>query len=196
LVIIRTEDSAVNFRSVGIGTAFLWRSLGLNASIMITQTTSLTTMPAHARVWVYKSASPFSSEEQRLIIDRGVVFTGSWAAHGAALDATVEVLHDHFVVIAVDEQQARASGCSIDKSVQFIQQLERDLQRTLTDRMVVVYEVNGEVRTCRVDDVDDLLDEGELQAGTIVFDDLVSSKGDLDTRFRIPLKDSWMERFL
>jgi hypothetical protein len=195
-VIIRSEGRRVNFRSGCTGTAFPWRSLGFTASNMITQTTTLTTMPAHARVWVYKSARPFSPEEQRLIGDRGAAFTATWAAHGAPLDATVEVLHDHFVVIAVDEQQARASGCSIDKSVQFIQQLERDLQRTLTDRMVVVYEVDGQVRTCRVDDIEDLLDAGELQAGTIVFDDLVGSKGDLDTRFRIPLKDSWMERFL
>jgi hypothetical protein len=62
--------------------------------------------------------------------------------------------------------------------------------------MVVLYEVNGVVRSCRVDDLDDLLDAGELQAGTVVFDDLVGTKGDLDTRFRVPLKDSWMQRFL
>jgi hypothetical protein len=163
---------------------------------MITRTTSLTTMPAHARVWVYKSATPFTVDEQRLIADRGAAFTTSWAAHGASLDAVVDVLHGHFVVISVDAQQARASGCSIDKSVQFIQQMERELARSLTDRMVVLYEVNGVVRSCRVDDLDDLLDAGELQAGTVVFDDLVGTKGDLDTRFRVPLKDSWMQRFL
>lgn len=163
---------------------------------MITQTTTLTTMPAHARVWVYKSARPFSPEEQRLIVDRGAAFTATWAAHGASLDAAVDVLHDHFVVISVDEQQARASGCSIDKSVQFIRQLERELDRTLTDRMVVVYEHEGTVRTCRVDQVPDLLDEGVMRADTIVYNDLVASKEDLETRFRIPLRDSWMERFL
>jgi hypothetical protein len=163
---------------------------------MIAQATSLATMPAHARVWVYKSARPFSAEEQRLIAERGAAFTRSWAAHGAALDAVVEVIHGHFLVIAVDEVQAQASGCSIDKSVHFVQQLERELARPLTDRMVVVYAVDDQVRTCRVDEVDDLLDAGELNAGTLVFDDLVSTKGDLDTRFRIPLRDTWMERFL
>jgi len=163
---------------------------------MISQVTSLATMSPEARVWIYKSAIPFTEEEQRLIVDRGAAFTGSWATHGAALDATVEVFHGHFVVIAVNEQQARASGCSIDKSVQFVQQLEQDLHRTLTDRMVVVYEMDGELRTCKVDELADLLDDGVLQAGTIVYDDLVGSKGDLDLRFRIPLKDSWMERFL
>lgn len=170
--------------------------LWVNIRAMITHATSLATMPAHARVWVYKTARPFTPDEERLIRDRGAAFTSSWAAHGAPLDAVVEVLHGHFVVVAVDEEQARASGCSIDKSVRFIQALEQDLGRSLTDRMVVVYERDDAVRSCRVDEVEDLLDEGELHAGTVVFDDLVTTKGDLDARFRIALRDSWMERFL
>ena len=62
--------------------------------------------------------------------------------------------------------------------------------------MVVVYEQEGSVRTCRVDQLSDLLDEGVMHADTIVFDDLVASKEDLGSRFRVPLRDSWMERFL
>jgi hypothetical protein len=163
---------------------------------MITHANSLKSMPAHARVWVYKSATPLSSEEQQLVARRGAAFTSSWAAHGAPLDAAVEVMYGHFVVIAVDEQQARASGCSIDKSVQFIRQLEQELSRTLTDRMVVVYERDGEVRTSRVEHLPELIDQSVLHADSIVYDDLVASRGDLETRFRVPLKNSWMERFL
>lgn len=170
--------------------------LWANAIAMNSPATTLADMPAHARVWVYKSATPFTAQEEHLIRERGALFTGSWAAHGAALDALVEVLHGHFVVLAVDEEQARASGCSIDKSVRFVQELERTLGRSLTDRMVVVYERNGAVHTCRVDDLEALLDEGVLHAGTPVFDDLVGTKGDLEARFRVPLRDTWMERFL
>ena len=163
---------------------------------MIEPATPLTSMPAHARVWVYKSAEPFNTAERALITDRGASFTSGWATHGAPLDAAVEVVHHHFLVIAVDEEQARASGCSIDKSVHFVKLLEKQLGRTLTDRMVVVYELEGTPRTCRVDEIDDLLDEGVLHADTLVFDDLVTTKGDLDRRFRVPLRDTWLERFL
>ncbi|MCC7501683.1 MAG: hypothetical protein IT229_04090 [Flavobacteriales bacterium] len=163
---------------------------------MIAPATLLTSMPAHARVWIYKSAQPFNPTEVALIADRGASFTSGWAAHGAPLDAAVEVLHGHFLVIAVDEEQARASGCSIDKSVHFVQRLEKELGRPLTDRMVVVYELEDAPRTCRVEEIDDLLDEGVLHADTLVFDDLITTKGDLDRRFRVPLKDTWLERFL
>lgn len=166
----------------------------------MTTTTStrrtIDTMPAHARVWVYKSAKPFTPREREEILQRGHAFTSGWAAHGAALDACVDVLHDHFVVIAADEQQAMASGCSIDKSVHLVQVLERDLGMQLTDRMVVLYEKDGAIATCRVPDVEGMVKQGELNAETLVFDDLVGTVGDLRERLRIPLKSSWMVRFM
>lgn len=157
---------------------------------------SIHTMPAHARVWVYKSARPFSDAERAAILARGTAFTGSWAAHGAALDACVDVLHDHFVVVAVDERQAMASGCSIDRSVRFVKELERDMGIMLTDRMVVLYEADGAIRSARVHEVDALLRAGTLAADTPVYDDLVATKADMDARFRVPLKATWMARWL
>ena len=157
---------------------------------------NLDTMATHARVWVYKSAKAITPAQRAVILDRGHTFTSTWAAHGAALDACVEVLRDHLVVIAVDEQQAMASGCSIDKSVHFVKELERDLGLPLTDRMVVLFEKDGAIAACRVPEVGDLLKHGVLHADTIVFDDLVSTVGDLRDRLRVPLKASWMSRFL
>ena len=153
-------------------------------------------MPAHARAWVYKAARDLGQAEQRLIRERGAVFTATWAAHGAPLDACVDVLHDRFVVVAVDEAQAQASGCSIDKSVGFIKQLEQDLNLMLTDRMVVVVEREGRVQGVRLQELPTLLAEGLIGLDTIVFDDLVATVGDLRERFRVRLADSWMRRFL
>jgi hypothetical protein len=44
--------------------------------------------------------------------------------------------------------------------------------------------------------VESLLKGGELGPETIVFDDLVATKGDLGQRFRTPLKSTWMARWL
>lgn len=161
-----------------------------------TSSRTIETMPAHARVWVYKCAQALTTEQRKAIMDRGRAFTASWAAHGAVLDACVDVLRDHFVVVGVDEQQAMASGCSIDKSVRFVQELEKDMAINLTDRMVVLYEKDGGVHACRVPEVEGLLKRGVLTADTIVFDDLVNTKSDMDARFRSPLGETWMARWL
>jgi hypothetical protein len=157
---------------------------------------TLGTMPAHARAWIYKAPRALGQAEQRLVRERGAEFTEGWAAHGSPLDACVDVLHDRFVVISVDEEQALASGCSIDKSVAFIKRLEHDLKLMLTDRMVVVYEQDGHIRSCRLQELPELLKSGTITGDTIIFDDLVSTVGELRERFRVPLRASWMERFL
>lgn len=157
---------------------------------------TIDTMPAHARVWVYKSAIPFTSAQREAMLERGAAFTAAWAAHGSALDACVDVLHDHFLIIAVDEQQATASGCSIDKSVRLVQQFERELGAQLTDRMVVLYEAGGAIAACRVEEVQELISSGRLTAGTPVFDDLVSTVAQLRERFPARLDNTWLARWL
>lgn len=153
-------------------------------------------MPTHARVWVYKAARALSQAEQRLVRERGAQFTAEWSAHKMPLDACVDVVIDRYVVIAVDEQQAQASGCSIDKSVAFIKGLEHDLKLMLTDRMVVAYEHDGQVVSARLQELGALVKEGTITRDTVVFDDLVSTVGEYRERFKVPLGASWMERFL
>lgn len=157
---------------------------------------SISDMPLHARLWVYKAARALSHAEQRLVRERGAAFTAGWAAHKMPLDACVDVVIDRYVVIAVDEDQAQASGCSIDKSVAFIKGLEHDLKLMLTDRMVVAYEHDGQVVSARLQALPQLLKEGTITRETLVFDDLVSTVGEYRERFKVPLGASWMERFL
>jgi hypothetical protein len=41
-----------------------------------------------------------------------------------------------------------------------------------------------------------LLKEGAITADTLVYDDLVATVGELRERFKVPLRASWLERFL
>ncbi|MBP8823895.1 MAG: hypothetical protein KBH07_09635 [Flavobacteriales bacterium] len=160
------------------------------------QTNTLATLPAHARVWVYKSATRFTPEQRAVLLERGKAFTAAWNSHGEAVPVAFDVLHDHFVVIAADLLDMTICGGAIDGSVQFIKKLENELGLQLTDRMVVHFERNGTIQACRVQEVETLLKSAELGADTPVFDDLVATKADLDTRFRTPLRNTWMARYL
>ncbi len=153
-------------------------------------------MPDHARAWVYKAPRNLGQAEQKLVRELGATFTESWAAHGSPLDACVDVLHDRFVVIAVDEEQALASGCSIDKSIGFIKQLEYDLNLMLTDRMVIVFDQDDKVVSCRLQELPELLKEGVINGDTMVYDDLVPTVGELRSRFHMPLRETWLARYL
>ena len=156
----------------------------------------LADMPDTSRVWVYKADRVLEPNEVNTILQDGQVFTDSWQAHGQDLKAAVDVLLDRFVVIMVDEQVADVTGCSIDNSVHFIKALEQKVDVQLTDRMVIWYEEEGEIRKCRTAPFKEKACNGHVNGETIVYNDLVNNKADLVDKFRVPAKNSWLSSLL
>lgn len=157
---------------------------------------SIKTMPTDARVWVYQSNKALSADEVKNINEEGEGFISGWNAHGAALRASFEILYNRFVVIAVDEKQALASGCSIDKSVHFMKKLEQKFNLNFFDRMQVAYKNGDKIEACSLNDFEKLADQKSVDENTIVFNNMVSSKTAFDTEWEVPLKNSWQSRVL
>lgn len=153
-------------------------------------------MPADSRLWVYQSNRILSDVEVKAIEEDGLKFISDWAAHGASLKASFDVLHHLFVVIAVDEKQAMASGCSIDKSVHFIKELEQKFNLNLFDRMQVAYRTSNEIKVCKLSEFEKLASQGIVNESTIVFNNMVTSKAAFDSEWEVPLKQSWQNRVL
>ena len=157
---------------------------------------SHTDLPSDSKVWVYQSNRRLSKNEISEITRKGKEFIQNWASHGSSLKAAIEIFYDYFIVVFVDEKQAAASGCSIDKSFQFIKELEVDYEMTLLDRTIVAYRENDEILSCRLDEFEELIKEGKVDENTIVFNNLVDTRKDFDTRWEVLLKDSWHRRLL
>jgi hypothetical protein len=156
----------------------------------------ISNMPLDARVWVYQSNTALSDAEVNTIKNEGAYFIADWAAHGASLKASFDVLLNRFIVIAVDEQQALASGCSIDKSVKFVKELEQKFNLNLFDRMQVAYRKGNEINACSLSDFEKLASERLVNESTIVFNNMVSTKKAFDAEWEVPLKQSWQSRVL
>jgi len=149
-----------------------------------------------SRVWIYLSSRQFSDEEVSKLNSLLSEFCNEWAAHGINLVAEGKVLFQRFVVLTVDETKAGASGCSIDSSVHFIQSLEREFNTQLFNRALVPLKDGNDVRVLPLNEVKNLLQEGKLSEEMYLFNTLVQTKEQLDHRFIIPLKDSWLSRFI
>lgn len=149
----------------------------------------------HTRIWIYTAERFLSDDEQATIAQAGNEFVASWASHGTPLKAAVQVLNNAHVIIAVDEAQAGASGCSIDKSMAFIQGLEKALSLSLTNRMLLVYKGKDGLGISKLSDLDKLFEQGVITEDTLIFDPLVDKLQSFQEAFQIPLKDSWAKRF-
>jgi hypothetical protein len=153
-------------------------------------------MPMDARVWVYQSNTRLSEEEMQAIKIKGAAFIESWAAHGAELRASFDVLYNRFIIIAVDEKQAQASGCSIDKSVGFIKALEQEFNLQLFDRMQVAYRKEQEIEVCTLSEFEKLAKQGMVTPSTVVFNNMITTKAAFDSAWEVPLQESWQKRVL
>lgn len=156
----------------------------------------LSELPAHARIWVYQSTTEFTPEQHAAILAKATLFVQGWASHGSQLQAAVEVLHKRFIVVGVDEDHAMASGCSIDKSVHFMQALEQEFGLQLFDRMQVAYRDGDAIKATTMHAFGDLLANGSVSANTTVFNNLVTSQADFQSKWEVPVSESWHARLL
>lgn len=153
-------------------------------------------MPENARVWVYQSNKELSGTEENKIKEAGNHFIADWSAHGASLKASFDIVYNRFIVIAVDEQQAMASGCSIDKSVKFVKELEEQFKLDLFDRLQVAYRDGNEIVVCHLSAFEKLAEQGLVNESTVVFNNMVTTKTAFDKEWEVPLKKSWQKKVL
>lgn len=150
-------------------------------------------MPDHSRVWVYQSDRKFSDEEvvkiEQLLTD---FINNNWTSHGTVLKASGAVLYNRFVIIMVDETSVKASGCSIDKSVAFIKQLEKIFNCDFFNRLKIAYMEGENVKSFNFNEKEDLISKGEISSNTIIFNNLVQNKAEFITNWRIKISDSWL----
>jgi len=153
-------------------------------------------LPKTARVWIYQNTSTIDPAVQDTIQGKLDQFSSEWAAHSQPLAAHCEIRHNRFLILMVDEAQNMASGCSIDASVHFVRQLESAYGLSLFDRMVFSYQKNGEVVTVPKIEFARQYASGLIDDETLVFDNLIRTKEDLENRWLKPLGESWHRRFV
>ena len=151
-------------------------------------------MPPHSRLWIYQADREFSKEDILEIKKLADDFIDQWTSHGKIMDACIELMYDRFVIVCVDERSAPASGCGIDKSVRFIQQLETDIKTSLLDRMNVAFHKENKIITCKLSEVKEKVAAifGTDWKSATFFNNLIQTKAELENNWRVPIKDSWL----
>jgi hypothetical protein len=153
-------------------------------------------LPETARIWIYQSNRTFSSEELVAIKEQVTEFLKEWTAHGAQLEAAFEIRYNRFIIIGLDQSNASASGCSIDASVHFIQQLEKKYGVELLDRMNVSFKQGEFITYKSMTDFKKMAKARAISKNTIVFNNLVANKQEYLEHWEVPASESWHSRFI
>src|SRR5579863_4935602 len=145
-----------------------------------------------SRVWIYQADRPFGPKEKaqtRQLLDS---FIQTWASHGTPVKGHAEIYYDQFIILMADETASGVSGCSTDSSVHLIQQIEQQTGIRLFDRLNLAFYIDGQVRLIPITQLPEAVNAGIVTADTLYFNNTVQVKEELESKWLLPLKDSWL----
>jgi hypothetical protein len=154
------------------------------------------TFPDNSKVWIYQSSRPFDEDDVNFIKVRVDEFIENWESHGSLLKADFDVLYSLFIVVFVDEQSDRMCGSAQDRLVRLMKEMEQELEVELVNRMNLAYLKGSTAKVVKMNDFAKLLNEGEIDENTIVFDNTITTKAAFDKKWKLPLKESWHKQLI
>lgn len=123
-------------------------------------------------------------------------FCEEWRSHGADVKAYGNLFFGQFVVLMADETQAAVSGCSTDSSVRFIKQLGERFHVDFFNRTTLAFFIKDKIQMLPMSQVAYAVDNGFIDGETLYFNNLASTKEQLETEWIIPVKESWLSKKL
>lgn len=148
--------------------------------------------PDNARVWVYQCSRAFVEKESIEVNEQLYQFYANWQTHGSPVKGWAGLLFRQFVVVVADETDEQVSGCSTDSSVRVIKSLERQYNVNFFDRMMITFLIKGKAEMLPFAQVQYAINKGYITADTMLFNNIVTNKKELYTKWMVPLKNSWL----
>jgi hypothetical protein len=153
-------------------------------------------LPSHSRVWIYQSNRKFTTQEVEFITEKAILFTNQWTKHGSDLQGSFVIKYNQFLILAVDEGFNNVSGCSIDSSVRFVKELEKFMGVDMMNKMNISFKDDDHINIVTISDFKEFIKSNKITSETIVFNNMISTKEELETQWEVSLNNSWHKRFL
>ncbi len=145
-----------------------------------------------AKVWIYPSSRKFYPQEIEELNREIKEFVETW---NDDFKASFQFLYNRFIIFSVDEN-AKITNADIDKQVTFIFKLQNKYNVELLDKMNVCFKQGEYIQYKDVKAFKKLLKNKSVNEKTIVFDNLVQTKYELENFWEVPITESWYSRFL
>ena len=145
-----------------------------------------------SRVWIYQSRRLFSLSEAFDIEDLLKNFAEQWKSHGTPVKGAGYLFFGQFIILMADETATGVSGCSTDSSVRLIKDIEQQFSVNMFDRTMLAFVVKDKIQMLPLSQLQYAIDNGFITPDTLYFNNLVQTKEELETKWIVPVKDSWL----
>lgn len=149
-----------------------------------------------SKIWIYTLNPELNEDQLQGISAELSSFCKDWTAHNRELRSFYSIFENRILILGVDEHLNPASGCSIDKSVHFLEDLEAKYSIEVFNRMLFSYvDENEKLITLSRNKFEEALAQNLINSDTLVINNLAQNLYDWNTNGIIPLHKSWMSNF-
>src|SRR5882757_9533916 len=145
-----------------------------------------------SRVWIYQSPRLFLLSEALEIEKMLAAFAANWKSHGTPVKGYGNLFYSQFIILMADESATGVSGCSTDGSVRLIKEIEQRFGVQMFDRLMLAFRPGDKVEMVPLSQLPFALEHGLITPDTLYFNNTVQTKAELESKWLIPLKDSWL----
>jgi hypothetical protein len=145
----------------------------------------------NSKIWIYIADRFLTSNEIDRISEELSAFLKNWSAHGAALFSGFSIEANRTIIVGVDEKQAVASGCSIDKLVHFFKKQGEEMGVNFFDRMQVMFEKDGQIEFTPLNNFWAMRKANIITDHTLIFDTTVQNLGEWRDGWKKKFSSSW-----
>lgn len=149
-----------------------------------------------AKVWIYQADRKLKEDEVDVLNVEAQKFINAWTAHGSDLQGSFKIVYSQFLVIGVDEDHSKASGCSIDSSVNFVRNMESRFNVSFLDRSKVALLIGDMVVLEDFNELKSKIRERIVKPDQITFNNYVTTKSEWETAWQSRIEDSWLKKYL
>lgn len=154
-----------------------------------------TNISDNARVFIYPCNRKFYPQEIELLTQKITDFIANWKQEDTMFKVSYQFLYSRFIIFLINESSALTNK-DVDKQVAFILQLQQEYEVELLDKMNVCFKQGEFVQYKEIKEFKKLLKNKSVNDKTIVFDNLVQTKYELENYWEVPITESWYNRFL
>ena len=153
-------------------------------------------LPDESKLWIFPSSRKFYPQEIAQIKERIEEFLSEWDDEGVLIKCSYKLAYNHFIIISVDDTAQSLSLQAHDLLITFIQELEKVYKIVLLDRINVCYKQGEFVQYKDLIDFKKMIKAKGVPQKTIVFNNMITLKEELEYNWEINIMDSWLGRFL
>jgi uncharacterized protein YhbP (UPF0306 family) len=153
-------------------------------------------IPNWCKIWIFPSSRKFYDEEMTVLNELITLFLDNWSLEYHTINCAFEIKYNRFIILTADDTDHKLNLKAHNDIAAFILELENKFEVTLLDKINVCYKQGEFVQYKDLIEFKQLMKNNSVSAKTIVFDNMITTKEELEENWEINITDSWLGRFL